>query len=92
MYRSRLRLNKVCTWLEPTMPITIQCSSCGFILYQGKDPKSVDDVLKKWGYRCPCCLSVLKPKIHGYKIEVIDDKKLEPQDTELSTADIGESS
>ena len=61
------------------MPLIVQCSSCGFILYKGKDPKSVEDVLKKWDYRCPCCLSVLKPKICGYKIEVANEQKTEPE-------------
>jgi len=61
------------------MPITIVCASCGFILYQGKDPKSVDDVLRRWGYRCPCCLSPLKPVIRDVKIEVVEKDRVQPQ-------------
>ncbi len=59
----------------------VVCHSCGFVLYSGKEPKSIDDVLRKWGYRCPCCLSILKPKIQGYMIEVSEheSEKLEPE-------------
>ena len=53
------------------MPLKIVCSSCGFVFYEGKDPKSVDNVLKKWDYRCPCCLSKLELKIQKWEIEVL---------------------
>ena len=66
-----ITFNKKRTCPIVTMPITIKCWSCGFVLYQGKDLKSVDDILKRWGYRCPCCLSTLKPKIHAYKTEIV---------------------
>ncbi len=65
------------------MPVVVVCHSCGFVLYSGREPKSVDDVLRKWGYRCPCCLSALKPKIQGYKIEVAEyesEDNTEPSD------------
>ena len=41
------------------MPIIIRCRSCGFILYQGNELKSIDAVLRGWGYRCPVCMSPL---------------------------------
>ncbi len=41
------------------MPIIIRCHSCGFILYQGNELKSIDVVLREWGYRCPVCMSPL---------------------------------
>ena len=39
--------------------IIIKCHSCGFILYQGNELKSIDLVLREWGYRCPVCMSPL---------------------------------
>jgi Zn finger protein HypA/HybF involved in hydrogenase expression len=41
------------------VPIIIRCHSCGFILYQGNELKSIDVVLREWGYRCPVCMSPL---------------------------------
>ena len=41
------------------MPIIIRCHSCGFILYQGNELKSINAVLREWGYRCPVCMSPL---------------------------------
>lgn len=61
------------------MPLIIVCQSCGFILYNGREPVSVYDVLKKWGFRCPCCLSELKPIIQDYKIEPVEDTKPQPE-------------
>jgi hypothetical protein len=41
------------------MPIIIRCHSCGFTLYQGNELKSIDMVLREWGYKCPVCMSPL---------------------------------
>ena len=63
------------------MPLKIICSSCGFVLYEGKELKSIVDVLKKYGYRCPCCLSPLadlrtgKITIEKFEIEVAGESK-----------------
>ena len=38
-------------------PITIKCKHCGFTFYHGNQLKSIYDVLRLWGYRCPVCLS-----------------------------------
>ena len=74
------------------MPLTVVCHSCGFVLYSGREPKSVDDILRKWGYRCPCCLSPLKPKIQGYKIEVTEhDSESESELSQSQTTDIDNS-
>ena len=60
------------------MPITVICKSCGFVLYSGnpidKGFLSIYDVLKKWGFKCPCCLSELKPIIQDYRIEILTEK------------------
>jgi len=50
------------------MPIIIKCHSCGFILYQGNELRSIDLVLREWGYRCPVCLSPLSPKPVEFKV------------------------
>jgi len=59
------------------MPLIIKCASCGFILYQGRELKSVIDILKRWDFRCPCCFSKLQPKILDYKIELADQPSQE---------------
>jgi len=50
------------------MPIIIKCHSCGFVLYNGNELKSIDLVLREWGYRCPACLSPLSPRPIGFKV------------------------
>jgi len=41
--------------------IKIYCRRCGFILgvLNGSKALSVDDILRRWGYRCPRCLRQL---------------------------------
>lgn len=51
------------------MPIIIKCSSCGFIFYSDKQLKPIEDVLKQWGFRCPCCLSPLDLEPREYTIK-----------------------
>ena len=51
------------------MPIIIKCHSCGFILYQGNELRSIDVVLRQWGYRCPVCMSPLSRKPVGFFVE-----------------------
>lgn len=41
------------------MPIEIRCKSCGFLFGRVSSPASIHDVLRKWGYRCPVCMSSL---------------------------------
>jgi len=41
------------------MPIIIRCHSCGFVLYNGNQLRSIDEILRQWGYKCPVCLSPL---------------------------------
>ncbi|WP_069808127.1 hypothetical protein [Vulcanisaeta thermophila] len=41
------------------MAIIIKCHSCGFVFHADEQLRSIDDVLKQWGYRCPVCLSPL---------------------------------
>jgi len=51
------------------MPIIIKCHSCGFILYQGDELVSIESVLRKWGYRCPVCMSPLSNKPVRFIVE-----------------------
>ena len=41
------------------MPLIVKCNSCGYVLYNGKQLKMIDEILRLYGYRCPCCLSIL---------------------------------
>ena len=41
------------------MPIIIRCHSCGFVLYNGNELRSIDLILREWGYKCPVCMSPL---------------------------------
>ena len=56
------------------MPIEIRCTSCGFVLYRGKDLVSVYSVLMRYGFQCPCCLSKLEPKIRRVEIKTTENK------------------
>ncbi|CCC81183.1 hypothetical protein [Thermoproteus tenax] len=40
----------------------VRCLSCGFVLYQGAEPKTVEAVIKMWGGYCPKCLSPLEKR------------------------------
>jgi hypothetical protein len=50
------------------MPIIIRCRSCGFVLYRGNELRSIDEVLRVWGYRCPVCMSPLSTRPLGMKV------------------------
>jgi hypothetical protein len=46
---------------ESFQPVfVVKCDSCGFVLYMGEDPKTVEAVIKMWGGVCPRCLSPLE--------------------------------
>jgi len=51
------------------VPIIIRCHSCGFVLYRDNQLKSIDEVLREWGYRCPACLSPLSKTPIRWKVE-----------------------
>ena len=57
------------------MPIVVRCSSCGYDLYSGKELKSIDDVARRWDYRCPCCLSKLEKVTDKFTIRPIHELK-----------------
>jgi hypothetical protein len=50
------------------MPIIIRCHSCGFVLYRGDQLRSIDEVLRVWGYKCPVCMSPLSTRPLGMKV------------------------
>ena len=41
------------------MPIIIRCSSCGFVFYSGDKLRSIEVILRDWGFKCPVCGSPL---------------------------------
>ncbi len=45
------------------MPIKIVCSNCGFVLYSKSELIAPEEIVKKFGTRCPRCLAklVIKP-------------------------------
>ncbi|MBP1448722.1 MAG: hypothetical protein JZD41_01715 [Thermoproteus sp.] len=38
----------------------VKCISCGFELYHGEEPKTVEAVAKMWGGYCPKCMSPIE--------------------------------
>ncbi|MCG2870613.1 MAG: hypothetical protein L7H10_07675 [Vulcanisaeta sp.] len=51
-----------------SMPIIIRCHSCGFVLYQGNELRSIDLILREWDYRCPVCMSPLSRTPLGIRV------------------------
>jgi len=51
------------------LPIKVMCVHCSFTLYKGNTPVSLKEIVKKYGNKCPRCLSELSdtPK----RIEII---------------------
>jgi hypothetical protein len=50
------------------MPIIIRCHSCGFVLYNGNELRSIDLILREWDYRCPVCMSPLSRTPLGIRV------------------------
>ena len=65
------------------MPIIIRCHSCGFVLYNGNELRSIDLILREWGYRCPVCLSPLSPRPIGFKVVPRTEKHHHYSDDEI---------
>jgi len=65
------------------MPIIIRCHSCGFMLYNGNELKSIDLVLREWGYRCPVCMSPLSRTPLRTKVEAIPRRNRYIDDDEI---------
>ena len=40
--------------------IVYLCSECGHVLYRGWKLRTIDQIIKYYGGRCPCCLSELR--------------------------------
>jgi len=41
------------------MPERILCHRCSFVLYKGDEPVSPEEIVKRYGNRCPRCLAKL---------------------------------
>ncbi|MCD6509241.1 MAG: hypothetical protein J7L11_02480 [Thermoprotei archaeon] len=57
------------------MPELIVCSRCGFIFYEGNDLLPPETVAKRYNYRCPRCLAVLKIKPLNMKIAPMRNRR-----------------
>ena len=45
------------------MPVEYYCAYCGYVLYrERKNVLSLETVLRKYCYTCPCCLSPFRVK------------------------------
>ena len=65
------------------MPIIIRCHSCGFVLYNGNELRSIDLILREWGYRCPVCMSPLSRTPLRTKVEAIPRRNRYIDDDEI---------
>jgi len=65
------------------MPIIIRCHSCGFVLYNSNELRSIDLVLREWGYRCPVCMSPLSRAPLRAKVEAIPRRSRYIDDDEI---------
>jgi len=65
------------------MPIIIRCHSCGFVLYNSNELRSIDLVLREWGYRCPVCMSPLSRAPLRAKVEAIPRRNRYIDDDEI---------
>lgn len=53
----------------------IKCDSCGFVLYKGADPKTVEAVLRLWGGVCPKCMSPLERRPIKIAVGLLKERK-----------------
>jgi len=65
------------------MPIIIRCHSCGFVLYNGNELRSIDLILREWGYRCPVCMSPLSRIPLRAKVEAMPRRNRYIDDDEI---------
>jgi len=63
-------------------PIIVRCKNCGFVLGMSNFVTSVNDILKKYDYRCPCCLSRLDSPPTEWEFTIRDTgrKVINPRD------------
>jgi len=55
------------------MPQEINCSGCGYVLYEGEILRSPQDIIKKYGGKCPNCGKSLLVDIMNIQILNSDD-------------------
>ena len=60
-------------------PIIIKCRHCGFTFYNGKDLKEPNQILKEYGFLCPCCLSPIPRNEKEWIFEIKIRKKPETE-------------
>jgi len=57
------------------MPQRIICSECDYSLYEGDILKSPQDIMKKYGGRCPSCNKKLSFSPSGVTITSFEEKE-----------------
>lgn len=55
------------------MPQKIVCSGCGYLLYEGDILKSPQDIIKKYGGRCPSCNKELRFSSSAIEVTPCDE-------------------
>jgi len=57
------------------MPQKVVCSGCRYLLYEGEILKSPQDIIKKYGGRCPHCDKELRFSSSTVEITPYDERR-----------------
>jgi transposase len=63
------------------MPQAINCSGCGYVLYEGEILRSPQDIIKKYEGKCPNCGKTLVINIANIIITNVNDVEREKKKT-----------
>ncbi|MEM2969990.1 MAG: hypothetical protein QXI71_01455 [Candidatus Bathyarchaeia archaeon] len=56
------------------MPQKVNCHECGYVLYQGQELKSPEDILQAYEGKCPKCGAKLSMEPLNIEIEAASNK------------------
>ncbi|MCS7135829.1 MAG: hypothetical protein RMJ14_04230 [Nitrososphaerota archaeon] len=48
--------------------LTVVCGHCGYVLYEGNELKTLNEVVREYANICPKCGKTLKPCVQNIKI------------------------
>ncbi len=48
--------------------LIITCGHCGYVLYEGNELKTPDEVVREYSGVCPKCGKILKPSVQNIRI------------------------
>lgn len=48
--------------------LTIVCGHCGYVLYEGNELKTLNEVVREYANTCPNCGKTLKPSVQKISI------------------------